>query len=272
MINFGALEARIPALREAFQNAVPFEHLIIDDFADADRLRRALKIVERAALKDLGARNDNLFQKNKYENPRFFELCDEFQELHEDYLSLRFQNILRMITGDEVFIDPDHHGGGLHLGVKASKLDMHSDFSHHPKHPTWFRNLNVLLYLNDDWQPEYGGALQIRDDRSNAELTIEPLFNRLLLMQTRSYTIHGHGMTNFPAGKYRTSIAAYAYDLRESDRNSSTTWYPEGNPIKRAIGRNWTALVRIKTKIFGSRTDKLKSLQVTKVKQPKDGD
>ena len=40
--------------------------------------------------------------------------------------------------------------------------DVHADFTVHPHHRTWQRRANLLLYLNEDWKPEYGGDLGIQ--------------------------------------------------------------------------------------------------------------
>ena len=63
-----------------------------------------------------------------------------------------------------MFIDADFYGGGIHQGKAGSFLDMHADFNYHPLKEHWFRNLNLLLYLNKDWKKEYAGEL-IRNDQ-----------------------------------------------------------------------------------------------------------
>jgi hypothetical protein len=157
-------------------------------------------------------------------------------------------------------MDKEFHGGGLHQGGIGSYLDMHTDFNYHPVHKNWFRNLNILLYLNKDWKQEYGGRLKLRHSVTGKMREIEPTFNRCVIMFTRDYTLHGYEPINFPLGEYRRSIAAYAYTEIETPVSAhSTTWYPENsNSIKQFIGKQWPHLVKIKNSVFGSATTKNK--------------
>jgi len=98
---------------------------------------------------------------------------------------------LIFISNQEVFVDPANHGGGLHQGRKNSFLDMHLDFNYHPLHKHWYRQLNLLLYLNKDWKPEYKGHLKLFDLRSGEEKELEVPFNRMIIQQTCAYTLQG---------------------------------------------------------------------------------
>ena len=156
-------------------------------------------------------------------------------------------------------MDPANHGGGLHQGKKNSFLDMHLDFNYHPLHTNWYRNMNLLLYLNKDWQPEYRGHLKLVDLRSGEEKELDVPFNRMIIQQTRPYTLHGYGMTNFPDNKFRTSIATYAYTVhqRHIEKPRTTDWVVnDAPPIKKLIASVYGPSVKIKNALFGSRTAK----------------
>ena len=167
---------------------------------------------------------------------------------------------LTIIYGTRVFVDPDFVGGGLHRGGEGSFLDMHTDFNLHPLNRRWIRELNVLLYLNKEWQPEYEGRLDLRHAHTGETASIEPVFNRLVLMLTKDFTLHGYKPINFPTGQFRTSIATYAYseagindDL--ADLRTTTTWFPEsGGAMKSMVAKVTPKLVALKQKFFGSST------------------
>ena len=203
-----------------------------------------------------------MFAKNKYEKSGFKEISPRFLELYSDLMSNRFQQCLKLITGQPVFVDPAFHGGGIHQGGPGSYLDMHVDFNTHPEHKEWFRNLNILLYLNPNWQSDHKGELKLRHkDKPHQTILVEPIFNRCVIMFTRDYTVHGYDAINFPQGTYRRSIAAYAYSpLEETNtQHRSTVWYPESSgAVKSTVGRFWPTLVRIKGQLFGSSTGKNK--------------
>ena len=262
IINYSYLENNIEILKSSFINSKPFEHVVIDRFCNDILLTEALQFIPDANRKGVNKSRDFIFAKNKFEKSSFNELTPIFQVLKDEMLSDRFRLILQRITGEDVFIDPDFYGGGLHQGGKGSYLNMHVDFNYHPNHKSWFRNINILLYLNKDWKEEYGGQLKLLDGRTKKEQVylVEPLFNRAVIMLTRDYTMHGYAPINFPDGQYRRSIAAYGYTKELSEGEVRTTvWYPEnGGLFKRMLGRNMPKLVKIKTVFFGSGTSKNK--------------
>jgi hypothetical protein len=257
MIRFDILEARLPALRASFMNARPYSFVAIDDFCETRLVESLEEDMPDPKKGGINKSRDYVFAKSKFEKSRFRDLGSPFFDLYNDFISPRFQTILRRLTNEDVFVDPDFHGGGLHQGGAGSFLDMHVDFDYHPLHDRWFRNLNILLYLNKGWRPEYGGELKLRHRDASESIEIAPLFNRCVVMHTRDYTLHGYDSINFPEGTYRRSVAAYAYTLVAEPAKAprSTVWYPENSgATKRLIGRHWGTLVGFKTKIFGSGT------------------
>lgn len=139
---------------------------------------------------------------------------------------------------------------------------MHVDFNYHPENSTWFRDLNILLYLNPDWKKEYGGELKLAHGDNEQDIyEIEPLFNRAVIMQTRDFTYHGYDTINFPDGDFRRSIASYAYQLHEapSEEARTTVWYPKNSGVmKRMLGKYAPSLVKIKSRFLPSGTSKNK--------------
>ena len=256
MINFEVLEINQEALRIKYLAAQPFPHLIIDEFCDKGKLIKAYDSIPELENKS----RDYAFANNKFEKSNYKILSPELDELYNDLSSERFNRILSFITAKKVFVDPKNHGGGLHQGKKNSFLDMHLDFNYHPINKNWYRELNLLLYLNKDWEPKYKGELKIKDLRSNEMAELAVPFNRLIIQQCAPYSLHGYDMTNFPEGKYRTSIATYAYQthckILETPR--TTDWYPKEDAtfLKKLLAKNFNFLVQTKNKFFGSGTAK----------------
>jgi len=256
MINFEFLEKNLSDLQVKYLSAQPFPHLIIDDFCDINKLNKAYESIPELNNKS----RDYAFANNKFEKSNYKELGPELQELYSDLSSDRFNKILAFITAKNVFVDPKNFGGGLHQGKKNSFLDMHLDFNYHPLNKNWYRELNLLLYLNKDWKPEYGGELKIKDLRTNDEAALDVPFNRLIIQQCAPYTLHGYDMTSFPEGRYRTSIATYAYQVHERlvETPRTTDWFPkeDASALKKLLAKNYNFLVQTKNKFFGSATAK----------------
>lgn len=257
VINFDLLYRNAEKYKSEFESGI-FGFTFIDGFLNEESINEILDETPNPNATKINKSRDYIFAKNKFEKSSFYEFGDSFHSLYTDLISLEFSNFLESITGESVFIDPAFHGGGLHQGGVGSFLDMHTDFNYHPVNTKWFRNLNVILYLNPDWKSEYGGELQLRNKNTGESAVIQPILNRCVIMHTRDYTLHGYNKINFPEDTFRQSIAAYAYtEISEPETTRSTTWYPnDSGVIKLTIGKNWPRLVKLKNKFFGSSTKK----------------
>ena len=257
MINFDFLNANKEELRTNYLLAKPFPHLVIDNFCNSAMIESLYEKIPELTNKS----RDYVFAKNKFEKSNYKELGKEFEEFYTDITSEPMNQFLSFISNENVFVDPDNHGGGLHQGKKNSFLDMHLDFNYHPLKKGWYRNMNLLLYLNKNWKPEYKGHLKLVDLRTNEEKELEVPFNRMIIQQTRAYTLHGYEKTNFPENNYRTSIATYAYTEHKHiiEKPRTTDWVVKnGSPVKKAIAKFYGPAVKIKNYFFGSGTAKNK--------------
>ncbi|MBV9986094.1 MAG: 2OG-Fe(II) oxygenase [Chitinophagaceae bacterium] len=255
MINFEYLEARKEELRLQYLLAQPFPHLVIDNFCDEQKLTELYRQIPELERKS----RDYVFANNKFEKSNYRELGVLFDELYRDMSSARLNELLSFISHEQVFVDPVNHGGGLHQGKKNCFLDMHLDFNYHPLHKGWYRTMNLLLYLNKDWKPEYRGQLKLHDLRTGAEKELDVPFNRMIIQQTRPFSLHGYEMTRFPDQVFRTSIATYAYTIHQRliEKPRTTDWVVnDAGMAKRAIASVYGPAVRIKNMLFGSATAK----------------
>jgi Rps23 Pro-64 3,4-dihydroxylase Tpa1-like proline 4-hydroxylase len=117
-----------------------------------------------------------------YNNPLEIKLaCNNMDklspELHEVFYALNspdFIKLISQISGEllclfftvdipELEADPFMHGGGLHCHPPGGKLDVHLDYMVHPLLPQKERRLNLIVYLNSGWQPEFKGELELWD-------------------------------------------------------------------------------------------------------------
>lgn len=257
MLNLSFLEENKERLREEYLLASPFPHLVLDNICDSEKLLSAYNKIPELNNKS----RDYIFANNKFEKSNYKELGPEFQELYTELSSDRMNAFLSFIANEKVFVDPVNHGGGLHQGKKNSFLDMHLDFNYHPLNKNWYRNMNLLLYLNKDWKPEYKGHLKLMDMRSGEKKELEVPFNRLIIQQTRAYTLHGYDMTNFPDKVYRTSVATYAYTEHKHliEKPRTTDWVvSDAGIVKKSIASIFGPAVKIKNALFGSGTAKNK--------------
>lgn len=255
MIDFKYLEDNRDRLRQEFLLARPFPYLIIDHFCVESELEELYRSIPEITTKS----RDYVFARNKFEKSKIRDISPAFAAYYEDILSDRFRDFLRYVSNQDLFVDPAFFGGGIHQGKEKSFLDMHLDFNYHPMHTDWYRSLNLLFYLNKDWKEEHGGQLRLEDLRTGEKLQIGVPYNRMVLQLTNSFTLHGYDEIRFPAGKYRTSVAAYAYmkHLHPVEKRRTTDWrVGDDQPVKRFLASVYDPAVKIKNKLFGSATAK----------------
>mgnify|MGYP007046307760 CR=1 FL=1 len=183
-----------------------------------------------------------------------------FSDFSDIDLIKRFNDFLSYISGKKVFVDPKNHGGGLHQGKKNSSLDMHLDFNYHPLNNNWFRQMNILLYLNTDWKETYKGHLKLEDLRTGEKDEVGVPFNRVIIQECGTHSLHGYDQTYFPEGNFRTSIATYAYTVHNKilEKPRTTDWFPteDASSFKKFAAKHYNKAVKIKNKLFGSGTAK----------------
>jgi hypothetical protein len=118
--------------------------------------------------------------------------------------------------------DPELAGGGVHRIHPGGKLDIHADFNWQDSSQLW-RRVNLLLYLNKDWQEDWGGHLELWErDLSKCCTKVLPLFNRAAIFNITDDAYHGHPhpLTS-PEGVVRDSIALYYYTLDRPEHEKS---------------------------------------------------
>jgi Rps23 Pro-64 3,4-dihydroxylase Tpa1-like proline 4-hydroxylase len=245
---------RVDEYAATFQAAKPVRHVVIDGFLEEPYAEQLF-----ADLPDLEAMPKS--RDYVFSDKRELSTLDRHSEisgrLHEVFMSPAFATFLGTLAGHETFVDPEYIGGGFHAGSEGSFLDLHVDFNIHPSHDDWLREFNILLYMNPGWERSWGGELLLTDDPASPTISVEPLFNRLVIMESTDKSFHGYEKISFPAGRSRRSIAAYAYSHIDPETTSrrTTKWMPrEAGPVKRALAKNWNWMVLTKNKFFGSGT------------------
>lgn len=197
--------------RESYQRALPFPHIVFDDFFDPALLD--------AILEEFPAPGQIKWQQ--FDNEREIKLASSVDanfgpvtRLMLYHLnSITFLDFLSAVTGiPDLIADPCFDGGGLHQIRRGGKLGIHADFNRHRRY-NLDRRLNVLLYLNKSWKEEYGGHLELWDrSMSHCEAKVLPLFNRVMIFSTTDFTYHGHpDPLQCPEGMTRKSLALYYF-------------------------------------------------------------
>jgi len=115
-----------------------------------------------------------------------------------------FVFLLQRLTGIEN-LTGDPLGGGMHETGEHGRLGIHRDFNYHPDGRV--RRVNLLTYLNDEWDCGWGGCLYLGADR---KIRVEPVFNRTVLFECGPESWHGHPEP-VVGDHLRRSLATYYY-------------------------------------------------------------
>lgn len=206
-------DARAHAAR--FAAGDPFRHVQIDSFFCADYLERLL--AEFPAFDRGNARNEAGELAGKSVVERIRALGPAYAALDDLVQSQEFLALVSQLTGiPELLYDPHYFGGGTHENRAGQDLDPHVDFNRHPA-TGWHRRLNLIVYLNPEWDDAWGGSLELHSDPrrpDNRIRLITPLLNRAVIFETTEWSWHGFPRIAPPPGRgelSRRSIALYFY-------------------------------------------------------------
>ncbi len=229
------LRTRVPALRERWRASTPFHYIIIDDFlppafAEAIHNNYPKPDGEGWERTTYTHQKKKLTRRSGFPRPvaEFFELAggSAFLGVLSDVVDI--PNLLH---------DPELVGGGLHQSLSGGFLDVHTDYNLHPQSKL-HRRLNLLLYMNKDWKPEYEGYLELWDMASHKQIeNIAPSFNRVVIFETNEISFHGHPKPlAIPPHVTRSSLALYYYTTeRDSVAPEHNTLYRQTTGLRGRI-------------------------------------
>ncbi|HEX2679438.1 MAG TPA: 2OG-Fe(II) oxygenase [Polyangiales bacterium] len=196
---------------QVYQGNAPFPHIVIDGMFDETLLRTLL--AEFPTPKSIDWEKYDTYNEVKLASKTDEQLGPVTRTFLHYLNSAVFVEFLEEMTGILGLI-PDPHlvGGGAHQIVPGGKLAVHADFNRHVRMKL-DRRLNLLLYLNDEWNDSYGGHLQLWDEEmKKCEKKILPLWNRMVVFSTTDFSYHGHpDPLTCPPDRTRKSLALYYY-------------------------------------------------------------
>ncbi len=242
---------QVEKLANQFHTATPFPHVVIDNFL-TESIAKAL-VQDFPPISAMRRSNHYLFA-NKYELPEWQQLSDAFGRLYHEVISTRFNHFISSILKEEILIDPEFCGD-LQQGKDGSFLEMHVDFNVHPRHQNWLHCLNILIYLNQSWQQQYGGDLELRLGLNGSTHPIAPTFNRCVILLSNDQTYHGYRKTSLPDRITRKAILIHGYKPGNDKLLSKklTSFAPDNASILKAYLANfYNFLSSTKGQLFGS--------------------
>lgn len=226
-------------LQRQFLEARPYSHVTIDDFLDSAFCGELIK--EFPAFDERRAKNEMGEVGRKATVPDIASIGPAYRQFDKLMRSPELLEwIGRVAAIPELVYDPDYVGGGTHENLDGQDLDMHVDFNFHPKRPL-HRRLNLIVFLNREWQADWGGCLELHQDPWNPDnstyATVVPVANRAVLFETTETSWHGFGRIRLPEDQKnisRRSLAVYFYTRdrpsKETAPSHGTVYVPRALP------------------------------------------
>ena len=235
---------RVKTFSAEFAAAQPFRHVVINEFLDATFCRNLSESFP--PFDPERARNEHGVTGRKAVCPALPKLGPEFATFDRLLRDPSFLDFISRITGiPHLLYDPDYEGGGTHENLNGAELDSHVDFNYHPRRQ-WHRRLNLIVFLNEDWQEVWGGCLELLRDpwatSTGDRRVIVPRLNRAVIFETTEKSWHGFRHIQLPIGKNvsRRSIAVYFYtkdrDSMEIAPSHGTIYYQRSLPDRIQAG------------------------------------
>ena len=194
--------------KEKFQQAKPFPHVMFDNFLD-EKIYTLVRDNHEKGKLGTGKIQARCARKYVSENSMHIKKKRMFYEFgHPDFI--KFLNILTGI--DDLALDANFLEGGYTTVETGGHLQVHKDFTHN-RHSGLERRLNFFIYLNDDWQEEWGSSLSLWDIKTgNKVSSYLPIGNRCVIFQASNISYHGHPEPlRCPKDVVRKSFGLYYY-------------------------------------------------------------
>jgi Rps23 Pro-64 3,4-dihydroxylase Tpa1-like proline 4-hydroxylase len=209
-----SLSTQTDQLRASFSENIPFPHVVIDGLLPGQLISELVR--------DFPSPNDESWDRSVIEGIQVKlrsnwrsedDISPITAEVVHFFNSGSFMNCLSAITGvTKLISDPYFTGGGRNCILPGGVLDVHADGNWHDAMGV-HRRLNVILYLNENWDEQWGGHFELWDkDLKGCVKAVSPLANRLLIFETHDFTYHGHpNPLACPEGTSRKSLIFYYY-------------------------------------------------------------
>lgn len=225
-----------------YQNNSPYPHIVIDNFLNRVDFHNISKEAYTLCSKPSeswrfggrgNSKDEHTFQQKKRGIGVQSNMSYNMSRLIDVLNGEEFIKYLENLTGKTGLIpDPNLFGGGLHETKSGGYLGIHHDFNvnNSISKETYYRQINLLLYINAHWEKDWGGSLELwNKDMSGPNQIIDIVPNRCVIFNIDGAP-HGHPTPlKSPSDVSRRSIAMYYYSKEEPQfpQLGRAHWEPE---------------------------------------------
>jgi Rps23 Pro-64 3,4-dihydroxylase Tpa1-like proline 4-hydroxylase len=254
------------ALREQVLKSEPVPNFCIDNFLKEDFAREvAASYPSYQESLEMGRSFKAVNEVGKVQVTDSKRFAPAVAKLNDTLASPEFLALMSHAMGiPNLLADAELVGGGIHQTGPRGHLDVHVDFNY-IEDRRLHRRLNILVYLNEGWRPEWGGEIELWDSEVKVcHRRFSPIFNRCVVFETNEISYHGVTAVKCPPDVARKSFAAYYYTNEApahwTGKSHSTIFKARPDevfkgavlmPVEKVQGWVWQTLRRTKAKIFG---------------------
>lgn len=209
-------EVKLPkdlrSLQSEYLNAKPYPHLVLDNLFSMAALEGILAEMPDWNSKTLVHQREDYLTKASLRSA--VDMGDRTFEFVSAIHSAPFLYLMSQITAVEALLpDPYMTGAGLTIMPEGGRFDIHAD--RNTDHYCGLRRrLVMLVYLNKDWSPDFGGQLELWDSPATAcQKAITPEFNRVVLFEVTDASLHAVRPITKGSGRVRRSLTVYYHTV-----------------------------------------------------------
>jgi Rps23 Pro-64 3,4-dihydroxylase Tpa1-like proline 4-hydroxylase len=180
------LEQNKEVLKTSWKNATPVRHFYIDDLLPGKWSQACFEALPDSAalmLRDTAKERKRVGIALEQYHPLMSAILYAFQDE-------RVINVIAEITGlSDLEADASLYGSGISMMLPGDFLMPHLDNSHDGDGKK-YRVINTLFYITPGWPENKGGNLELWDKQMKQRTEIHSKFNRLVVMETNTESIH----------------------------------------------------------------------------------
>jgi len=208
-------------LKKLFLTNNPFPHVVIDDFLEKDVFDNLLKEFNEFynSNKNEGRNYQTEAEKNKWSS-QGLSLSPFLKNIGEYLASEENRKWLTEITGFKNISAVKNFNskeiGFFSMMKKGSYLGPHIDHMFDMTGDQGYHVLNIILYVSEKWDPNWGGNTFLRNRKSKSYASVEFKPNRALVFMHSPLSEHGTSLVSEFSEADRMTIY---FDYYCSDKN-----------------------------------------------------
>ena len=208
--------ANTDKLNDIFVGTPPYPMIVLDDFLPteyAHMLEQEIPGISDQYWTEFTRRGSRMKECVKLDQA---PVANEF--VNQMHSQQGMQWLSKLTNIKDLIPDPYIVGAGYSKSYRGDSLQVHTDFNWNNRLKL-NRKVNLILYLNSEWNEDWGGSLEFWDDeKTHCVQKISPLPNRLVLWIYDTNLIHGFPeLLASPENVSRNNLIQFYY-------TSNATW------------------------------------------------